>query len=148
MLANRPLPKMPSCVLAVLTPAIALAACAGAPHPAAAPAIVDISAAETRVALRPGQELVVRLRSNPSTGYSWTIGARATGVLVSAGPPAFEPDPKSAGRVGAGGVEAFRFTAAAAGREALRFEYRRPWEKDAAPASTAIVDVDVRAGGS
>lgn len=135
-----------------LVAALALAACASAPRPGAppepAPVVVDVSAADTRVALTPGQELVVRLCSNPSTGYSWTIVAPATAVLVSAGPPAFEPDPKAGGRVGAGGVEAFRFTAAAAGREALRFEYRRPWEKDAAPASTAIVDVDVRAGGS
>jgi inhibitor of cysteine peptidase len=112
------------------------------------PAIVDVSAGETRVALRPGQELVVRLRSNPSTGYGWTIARDAAAVLASAAPPAFEADPKAQGRVGAGGVETFRFTAVAIGREALRFEYRRSWEKHAAPASSAVVDVDVRVGGS
>jgi len=131
---------------------LALAACAGAPRegsaPTTAPVVVDASTAERAVTLRPGQELVVRLRSNPSTGYRWGIAQGATTVLAPAGPPAFEADANAEGRLGAGGVETFRFTAVATGREALRFAYRRPWEKDAAPASTAVVDVDVRAGGS
>jgi len=127
----------------------ALAACAGAPREVSAPAPVVIDAsAESAVVLRAGQELVIRLRANPSTGYGWRLAQGAAAVLAPAGTPAFEPDANAQGRVGAGGIEAWRFHAIAAGRGTLRFEYRRPWEKDAAPASTATVGVEVRAAGS
>ena len=126
-----------------------LAACAGAPGPGSAQAAVVLDAsAESAVVLRAGQELVVRLRSNPSTGYGWQLAQGAATVLAPAGAAAFEPDATAQGRVGAGGIETWRFRAIATGRGALRFEYRRPWEKDASPASTAAVDVEVRAGGS
>jgi len=127
----------------------ALAACAVAPRPGPlrVPVVVD-AASESAAALRRGQELVVRLRSNPSTGYAWSLVQGAARVLAPAGEPLFEPDANAQGRLGAGGMETWRFRAIATGRDALRFEYRRPWEKDAPPASTATVDVEVRAEGS
>lgn len=138
--------------IALVAVLAALAACAGAPRPgpplalAQAPVVVE-AAGRSAVVLRPGQELVVRLRSNPSTGFGWRL-ARGAAVLAPAGAAAFEADADAQGRVGAGGIETWRFRAVAAGRDTLRFEYRRPWEKDAAPASTATVDVEVRAASS
>lgn len=117
----------------------ALAACA------AAPVVID-AATESAAVLRGGQELVVRLHSNPSTGYAWQLREGAATVLAPVGAATFEPDANAQGRVGAGGIETWRFRAIALGRDTLRFEYRRSWEKDAAPASAATVDVEVRAG--
>jgi predicted secreted protein len=47
--------------------------------------------------------------------------------------------------VGVGGNEYLRLRATQPGTQTLLFEYRRPWEKQAAPASTAEVRVAVTA---
>jgi inhibitor of cysteine peptidase len=74
-----------------------------------------------------GQQICIRLAANHSTGYSWALVTPTAGTLVQRGDPTYSPDSAAAG-VGAGGVETWCFEAARAGREELRFEYRRPWE--------------------
>ena len=107
--------------------------------------IVEDAAGDGELVLRPGQELVVRLRSNPSTGYRWTRASESTGdPLALAASPSFARDPAREAMVGAGGVESWRFLASGVGHATLRFEYRRPWEKGAAPARTVSFDVNVR----
>ncbi|HEY7542483.1 MAG TPA: protease inhibitor I42 family protein [Methylomirabilota bacterium] len=53
---------------------VSVAACSmfkSAPKPPPAPVTVSAEQSGARVALASGQDLVVRLPSNPSTGYRW-----------------------------------------------------------------------------
>jgi predicted secreted protein len=87
-----------------------------------------------------GQTIVIRLGSNRSTGYRWTLVSPSDGALRAIGEPTYTPG----GSVGAGGVETWSFLAAQRGRQELRFEYRRPWEAAAAPAKSLTYEIAVR----
>jgi inhibitor of cysteine peptidase len=91
-----------------------------------------------------GQVLVVELSGNRTTGYSWKHQTTTAAVLEQLGEPAYMQDSSPVGLVGAGGTEIWRFKAVKPGRERLRLEYVRPWEKDVAPAK--IVEFDVAVG--
>lgn len=81
----------------------------------------------TEVQLDGGQELDVRLESNPTTGFGWVVEPVPEMVrLVSSGFEAPDTD-----LVGAPGIQVFVFEATA-GAGVLRFEYRRPFENEPA----------------
>ena len=96
------------------------------------------------VQLVQGQPVVIRLSSNHSTGYRWTLRPATAGVLTSLGEPAYTPTAQSSGAVGSGGVEAWSFTASQHGQQELRFEYRRPWETTTPPAKALTYTIIVR----
>lgn len=114
------------------------------PRFAGKPVVVEKADAQHTLSLAPGQELVVRLASNPTTGYRWTLGEASGPVLAMSATPAYKQGAHAKGLMGAGGVETWRFLAIAAGRGKLTLEYRRPWERDAAPAEAIVFDVQVR----
>jgi len=91
-----------------------------------------------------GQTVVIRLSSNRSTGYRWTLAPFPAGVLTPVGDPVYTSAGAPSGAVGAGGVEAWSFLASESGRQELRFEYRRPWERDVAAARTLRYTIAVR----
>lgn len=90
-----------------------------------------------------GDRLVIRLPSNPSTGYAWTVRTPARPVLVLTG-RSFVPAPDG-GRIGAPGTAVLRFRVAAAGRRTLRLAYARSWEQGVAPADTFTLRIVARA---
>lgn len=92
------------------------------------------------VSLRTGDTLLVRLRSNPSTGYAWTRTGAAPNEL-SLIDSTFTPPAGTA--VGVPGQQQFRFLAAQPGRATLRLVYARPWESGAPPADSIRVGVNV-----
>ena len=96
------------------------------------------------VTLRPGQEIVVRLASNRTTGYRWSLVAADDPVLALLASPVYVPDTTPAGAVGVGGTEVWRLSAFRAGAQTLSFEYRRPWEHDTPAARTVSLSVTVR----
>jgi inhibitor of cysteine peptidase len=81
-----------------------------------------------------GARLVVRLASNPSTGYGWTEVAPPGPTLRALGEPVLE-QAQSGGRVGAPGVQVFRYEVAAPGRARVALAYARPWEPAQTPAA-------------
>ena len=91
-----------------------------------------------------GQTVVIRLSSNRSTGYRWTLAPFPAGVLTPVGDPVYTSAGAPSGAVGAGGVEAWSFLAGESGRQELRFEYRRPWERDVAAARILRYTIAVR----
>jgi inhibitor of cysteine peptidase len=102
--------------------------------------VVDLSGDRAVTAGR-GTELTVRLKANPTTGYSWQVsGAGDNDVLKSADPSRYEPD---SDRMGSGGVESFFFTCVGPGKAELVFEYERPWE-DKEPDRRYLLTVRVR----
>jgi len=107
--------------------------------------VVATGSSRKPIALRPGQELLVRLAANPTTGYRWALAPATGATIVMSASPVFQEDAPAKGRMGAGGRETWRFMALAPGREDIVLEYRRPWEKDAPPARTERLSVEVRA---
>jgi inhibitor of cysteine peptidase len=94
----------------------------------------------TDVALKRGQDLVISLEGNPTTGYTWEAVAYDEGVLRQVGQPAFTPESDA---VGAPGRQILRFEAGGAGQTTLQLVYHRPWE-DADPEREFSVEVVVR----
>lgn len=122
-----------------------LAACsAPAPRetPRDRPFVLQSGESAQSMNLRVNQPLILRLPSNPSTGYSWTLPV-APQLLRVEGKPGFEEANTAPGVVGAGGQEVWTLRALTAGEETLRFEYRRPWEKDAPPARSLLYRIEI-----
>jgi inhibitor of cysteine peptidase len=93
------------------------------------------------VRMNPGDTLRVRLHATPGTGYSWAIGAADAAMLAESAPRKFVPPPKQI--PGAEGHDVFEFRAARSGRTSLELKYVRPWEKQAAPARTFKIKVNI-----
>ncbi len=89
--------------------------------------------------LSQGDVIAVKLPSNPTTGYSWSIAANTPSVLQPAGDARYDPPPTP--KPGASGFQTFEFRVASGGPAALLLVYRRPFEKDAPPARTWSVFV-------
>jgi inhibitor of cysteine peptidase len=111
--------------LAVAVGLLALAACGGgAPEP------VELTSADdgTTVELEEGQELVIRLESNQTTGFRWNlVEAPPEETLEQVSAEYEEPED---GLVGEGGTEVWTFRAAGPGEGALKLGYFRPFEPD------------------
>ncbi len=101
--------------------------------------VLQGSAEKQAVTLAAGEELVIVLRENPTTGYRWEL--ELVGRAVSLAESEYEP----AGRaIGGGGERCFRLTAHSAGVTTVRARLRRSWETDAAPLEERVLDVHVR----
>ena len=79
------------------------------------------------VTLNRGETVIVRLSSNPTTGYDWNLADNAPSNLQLVGPSTFERPHNNL--PGAGGVRVYRFKVISSGGGALRFLYQRSWEK-------------------
>ncbi|PKQ37751.1 MAG: hypothetical protein CVT59_05640 [Actinobacteria bacterium HGW-Actinobacteria-1] len=89
-----------------------------------------------------GEQVSVKLPSNPTTGFGWTVAD--AGPLTQVGESTYEASETKPGVVGAGGTEAFTFKAGTAGSGDLKLEYRRAWEKDVPAEKTWTVTVTVK----
>ena len=89
-----------------------------------------------------GATLLVKLTSNPSTGYSWAVKGDPSPLKLEK--TSTKKGKQSSKKVGAPGVQELRFVASSAGMASLTLEYRRPWEYNVAPAKTFSARVNVR----
>ena len=80
------------------------------------------------------------LPSNPTTGYGWAADCPAGVKFLG---KKYLPDGGGEKLCGSGGIERFEFAAPSKGECEIKFEYRRPWEKDATPADTKILKVKI-----
>ena len=80
-----------------------------------------------------GQQLIVSLPSNPTTGYRWAIQDSAGGVLRSLGPEVYSSSDNGQ-LLGSGGKSTWRFEVFAAGTGRLRLTSQQPWEPETEPA--------------
>lgn len=79
-------------------------------------------------ALAVGEELVVRLPENRTTGYRWHLSVPDEGLEVA--DDSYEPP--DAARPGSGGTRTVRLRATRAGTYRLAGALRRPWEGEGA----------------
>jgi len=91
-----------------------------------------------------GERVIVRLESNRSTGYRWSLLTSGSSALTSLAAAEYTQEAGADGKPGAGGTESWYFQASATGAEELRFEYRRPWEENVPAAKSANYTVKVR----
>ncbi|MCX7047938.1 MAG: protease inhibitor I42 family protein [Candidatus Sumerlaeota bacterium] len=109
---------------------------------------LDLSASGQTVTLEVGQQLRVRLKGNPTTGYSWSDPKIEGAAVESAGKPEYVTDnakrPDAQRLVGAGGEFVFTFSAKKEGTSKITLEYRRPWEKETPPIKTFTCTVVVK----
>jgi len=115
-----------------------LAACASQPRQN----VTLDSQSECPVQLKNGQNLILTLPSNPTTGYRWAIQDSAGGVLRAISPEVYS-NPEDTGLVGSGGQSTWRFQAFATGTGRLRLTYQQPWEPEVAPAKSFDCPISV-----
>lgn len=95
-----------------------------------------------QVTLKQGQELVIALEANPTTGYQWELAECNQSILIQQGEPSYAASQSV--RPGSAGLESWCFTARAKVETELRLVYQRSWEEDTEPAQTFTVKVVVR----
>jgi inhibitor of cysteine peptidase len=105
-----------------------------------APKVLGDDDEGTEVSLKTGEQLVIELPSNPTTGFSWMVAD--SGPLTQAGESEYETD-AAPDVVGAAGTETFTFNAEEAGSGTLKLEYRRSWETGVAAEDVWSVTVTV-----
>lgn len=110
------------------------------PQPPPPPTEVRLSTEDDgrQVELKEGQLLVITLEANPSTGYIWEVEGLDEKVLRQSGEIEFQQE---SNLLGAPATQIMRFQGAGEGQTALKLVYRRPWEKDVAPAKTFSLQV-------
>jgi inhibitor of cysteine peptidase len=90
------------------------------------------------IRVKVGQEFVISLESNPSTGYSWDEVVSAPWLkMLGKSYKADEPV-----LMGSGGVELFRYKASAKGTATIVLGYKRPWESGAGQQRTFSVEAN------
>jgi inhibitor of cysteine peptidase len=90
------------------------------------------------VEVNTGDEFVIALPANPSTGYSWTAADNPDVAFVSSHQVAGGNQP------GAPGMQELTFRAEHKGTSTLVLTYARPFESDQPPAKTARFPVEVQ----
>ena len=94
---------------------------------------------------RVGEELVITLQSNPSTGYQWMLAdSLDSGLLRLAGRTYVPQQPVMPG---SGGHERFTFVGVAAGETTIHMRYARPWEPPTSAARRAAFRVHIHPMG-
>ncbi len=94
-----------------------------------------------QIELERGQILVVKLESNPSTGYRWELADQNESILEQLGEAQFKSVAADEPQIGAGGWEIFRFRAVSEGQMTLLILYHRSW--DVEPSKTFLLQVTV-----
>ncbi len=96
---------------------------------------LDASASGSRLALRPLDEVTVKLAENPSTGYAWLLAALDPAVVSHKSSYQADPEPADAGGepwAGGGGIRSFSFRAVGPGSISILLTYKRAWMPDKA----------------
>jgi inhibitor of cysteine peptidase len=103
----------------------------------------NISESSGSLKLKVGDTFVIKLESNPTTGYSWSL-AESDSKVVKQVSSVYEPEKTAPNIVGSGGTEVWTFKAFAKGETKLTFNYARPWEKGIPPIKEEIYTIIVK----
>jgi inhibitor of cysteine peptidase len=86
-----------------------------------------------------GDQPVLRLASNPSTGFSWSLGASLDESIVRLEGSRYVADRRV--MPGSGGTELWTFRTVGRGSTAIVMRYARPWEDEGATVSEFQLEV-------
>jgi inhibitor of cysteine peptidase len=96
----------------------------------------------SKLNLKAGDSFIIRLESNPTTGYSWSLAEPLSEILQKVS-NVYEPYKTDRNVVGSGGTEVWTFKAVSKGNVTLIFQYARAWEKDVPPIKKEIYQITV-----
>ena len=142
---------MPTRSSLVVVPLLVIVWCASAAalqtsdasHPKAVTSVVLTERdSGTDIDLTANTLLIVKLNSNPSTGYSWTVTGDPSPLKLQK--TSFRKSTNKSGAVGASGTATFQLSASCSGIATLTLVYRRSWEYNMPPMKTFTVRVNVR----
>jgi inhibitor of cysteine peptidase len=88
-----------------------------------------------------GQEFLIALEANPTTGYQWQL-SKPLEPALKLEETSYSPEEGQV--VGSGGTQYWRFEGVAPGTATVTLNYLKPWEKDVAPAKTESFTVNVQ----
>jgi len=91
--------------------------------------------------LASNQTLMVKLASNPSTGYKWTVEGDPSPLKLQK--DSYRKSTKSSA-MGAPGMQILQFNASGSGMVNLKLNYHRSFEYNQPPAKTFTLRVNVR----
>jgi inhibitor of cysteine peptidase len=117
-----------------------LMACAACGRSTQGITITEQQAGKT-VELKNGDDFVVTLEGNPTTGYTWEMAPTENAIVQVVGEPGFQQDNNL---LGSPGKITLHFKAIQAGEQTLTLIYHRPWEKDTPPLQTFELTVVVK----
>ena len=105
---------------------------------------VRLSAADAgrQVAIRAGEQLVISLEGNPTTGYTWEAQDLDPAMFRQIGEVKFRST--NPNLVGSGGIQTLTLAALKPGTATLTLVYHRPWEKGVAPIQTFSLTVTIQ----
>ena len=86
-----------------------------------------------------GQQFVLTLESNPTTGYEWLAVFNKN--LINSISHKYEPPSLSTTIVGQSGKEIFTFKALTNGTTALRMLYKREWEREPIQVKEFLINI-------
>lgn len=98
----------------------------------------------TNISLENGSTFFLRLKENPTTGYSWELNL-TQGLNEISGEyyPPEQPEGVKRPLVGAGGVRLWEIKAVAEGSQQVKGIYKRPWENTTGEEDNFTLNVEV-----
>ncbi len=125
-----------------------LAALAGCDLRSAAPSTgtgIQLGSSDSghAITMKTGDQFLVELDANPTTGFTWEVAESDPAILKQIG----ETEYKSASSTplaGQGGTQVLRFEAVGSGSTTLKLIYHRPWETGIPPINTFTLQVTVQ----
>ncbi len=97
------------------------------------------------VSVKVGQDFLIALPSNASTGYSWSAKTSGPAFVVEGYAYQLTAAADEKRMVGGGGQQLFILEATKVGAGTVVFLYARPWEKGVKPARTVTFTITVTA---
>ena len=94
---------------------------------------------KTDYEIKANETFEIELKSNPTTGYSWKWVKNDSPSILDSVSATYLQDKAEAGMTGVGGKEIWKFKGVKSGIDSLKFEYSRPWEKDAAAEKKKVI---------
>ena len=99
----------------------------------------------TSLDLSLNEVFTIDIKGNATTGFVWNqVEDEESSKLLECIGKSYETVKAKRNLCGAPGVFYFQYRAKAKGKCLLRFEYSRPWEKDAPPANTKEIVITVQ----
>ena len=102
-----------------------------------------LSSAAIPIAVVKGNQFSFTLPSNATTGYKWRMASRLNSAIVKSKGSKYNA-PSSSRVVGQPGTETWTFQAVGKGKQTIKTEYARPWEKNTPPVKTQVFNVTVQ----
>ena len=94
------------------------------------------------IKITPGEEFVIKLKANPTTGYEWRLSKPVDDKFVKFINSEYIPD--NPDLAGSGGTSRWIFKALQVGKAEISFKYVKSWDRDTAPTKekTYVVGIE------